>query len=116
MFNQLILVLVHRHDAGTLFFRVFAAADSRTDCWGIPVCKLWHFLHRDRSVCGERHRFRVPAAAASQKDRRAKGMTWLGRSPSSVGDGGRVTQRSAAGTATSWTFRPEHQVEAYPSL
>lgn len=99
-FNLLILVLVRRHDVGTLFFRSVAAADSRTDCWGLPVRELWRFLHRERSVCDERRRFRVPAAAPSQKDRRAKGMTSLGRSPSSVGDGGRVSQHSAAGTAT----------------
>lgn len=99
MFNQLVLVLVHRHDVGTLFFRSVAAADSWTDYWGLPVCKLRRFLHRDRSVCDERHRFRVPAAASSQKDRRAKGMRSLEPSPSSVGDGGRENRCSAAGTA-----------------
>lgn len=109
MFNQLVLVLVHRHDVGTLFFRSVAAADSWTDYWGLPVCKLRRFLHRDRSVCDERHRFRVPAAASSQKDRRAKGMTPLGPSPSSVGD-------VRISVLLQEQLRPEHQLEACPRL
>lgn len=39
-------------------------------------------------------------------------MTSLGHPPSSVADGGRVNQRPAAGTTTSWTSRPQTQLEA----
>lgn len=93
---------MHRHHAGTLLLRPVAAADSRTDCWGLSVRELWPFVHRGRSVCDECRGFRVPAAATPHKDRGAKGLTWLGRSASSVGMGGRVNQSRAAGTATSW--------------
>lgn len=86
----LILVLVHRHDAGTLFFCPVAATHSRTDCRRLPVCELRGFLHRDRPVCDECRCVRVPAAASSQEGRRAKEVTpirW-----SSLGDGGRVNK------------------------
>lgn len=113
-FNPPVSVSVHRHDAGPLFFCAVAPADSRTDCWGLPLRKLRRFLHRGRSVCGERHRFHVPAAASSQKHGQA-GVTPLGRSPSSPGDGGRVNRCAAAGPAPSGPYRPERLTGAPPS-
>lgn len=94
-----ILVFVHRHDAGTVFFCPIAAAHSRTDSWGLLVCELRPSLHRNRSVCDECCRVHLPAAASPKKHRRAKGMTSGRWSPSSVGDGGHVNHRWAAGTA-----------------
>lgn len=109
-----ILVLVHRHHAGTLLFCPVAAAHSRTDNWRLPVCELRPSLHRNRSVRDECRRVHLPAAVSPKKHWRAKGMTSGRWSPSSVGDGGHVNHRCAAGTATIWRFRTEHQQEAHP--